>query len=159
VELRAATTDDLDSALDLLEAVASERRWIGAEPPVDRAATRAKWVEGFIRVRSGAMFVALDDGRVVGVAQMKGDGLSELGMYVDASMRRRGMGSALLEACIRWAGEAGAYKIRLQVWPHNTSAIALYEKFGFEREGYLRRHYRRRSGEIWDCVLMGLVLD
>jgi len=23
----------------------------------------------------------------------------------------------------------------------------------------MRRHYRRRSGELWDAVIMGLVLD
>jgi RimJ/RimL family protein N-acetyltransferase len=47
----------------------------------------------------------------------------------------------------------------LQVWPHNAAAIALYERFGFERECYLRRHYRRRSGELWDAIVMGLRLD
>jgi RimJ/RimL family protein N-acetyltransferase len=44
------------------------------------------------------------------------------------------------------------------VWPHNDRAIALYEKLGFVEEGRLRRHYRRRNGELWDAVVMGLVL-
>jgi hypothetical protein len=26
-------------------------------------------------------------------------------------------------------------------------------------EGRLRRHYRRRNGELWDAVVMGLVFD
>jgi len=30
--------------------------------------------------------------------------------------------------------------------------------FGFQREGLLRRHYRRRNGELWDTVVMGLPL-
>ena len=59
----------------------------------------------------------------------------------------------------RPAGKAGAHKLALQVWPHNTAAIALYERFGFQREGYLRRHYRRRTGELWDAIIMGLPLD
>ena len=50
------------------------------------------------------------------------------------------------------------HKIALQVWPHNEAAIALYERYGFEREGYLKRHWRRRSGELWDAVVMGLLL-
>ena len=29
----------------------------------------------------------------------------------------------------------------------------------FQREGYLTRHYRRRSGELWDAIIMGLRLD
>ncbi|MEP9394480.1 MULTISPECIES: GNAT family N-acetyltransferase [Gordonia] len=38
-------------------------------------------------------------------------------------------------------------------------AIALYEKFGCVAEGRLYRHYRRRSGELWDAIVMGLILD
>ena len=39
------------------------------------------------------------------------------------------------------------------MFPHNEAAIALYERFGFVREGYRRRHYRR-AGELIDAVLM-----
>jgi ribosomal protein S18 acetylase RimI-like enzyme len=46
----------------------------------------------------------------------------------------------------------------LHVWPHNEAAIALYEKLGFAREGYHPKQYRRRSGEAWDAISMGLVL-
>jgi RimJ/RimL family protein N-acetyltransferase len=69
------------------------------------------------------------------------------------------VGSALLTAAIDWARQAGAHKLHLEHWPTNEAAVALYEKFGFVEEGYLRRHYRRRSGELWDAVVRGLVLD
>jgi RimJ/RimL family protein N-acetyltransferase len=69
------------------------------------------------------------------------------------------VGSALLEAAIAWARDVGAHKVGLQRWPHNARAAALYEKFGFEEEGRLVRHYRRKNGELWDAVIMGLVLD
>ena len=49
-------------------------------------------------------------------------------------------------------------KLELHVFPHNEAAIALYESFGFEREGYRKRHYRRRDGYV-DAILMALVLD
>lgn len=26
-------------------------------------------------------------------------------------------------------------------------------------KGYLRKHWRRKSGELWDSVVMGLVLE
>ena len=80
-------------------------------------------------------------------------------MLVDREWRGRGVGNALLAAAVDWARAAGAHKVSLQMWPHNEAARRLYEKFGFEEEGYLRRHYRRRSGEIWDAVVMGLLLD
>jgi RimJ/RimL family protein N-acetyltransferase len=64
-----------------------------------------------------------------------------------------------MAAGIAWSRESGAHKVTLTVWPHNRSAIALYRKFGFVEEGLFRRHYRRRNGELWDAVAMGLVLD
>ena len=107
----------------------------------------------------GGQGVNTTDSRVELRFDLAGYGVAEVGMLVAAEWRRRGVGSALLGAGIAWAREAGAHKVALQVWPHNQAAITLYEKFGFQREGLLRRHYRRRNGELWDAVVMGLPLD
>ena len=85
-------------------------------------------------------------------------GVADLGMAVAAGWRGRGVGTALLAEAVDRAGGRRP-QAALQVWPHNTAAIALYERFGFQREGYLRRHYRRRTGELWDAIIMGLPLD
>jgi len=79
-------------------------------------------------------------------------------MAVVEDWRGRGVGSALMEACVEWAQEHGIHKLALQVWPHNDAALRLYEKFGFEREGLLRSHYRRQNGELWDAIVMGRLL-
>ena len=57
------------------------------------------------------------------------------------------------------SGRRAVHKVTLTVWPHNGRAIALYRKFGFEVEGRLVRHHRRRNGELWDVLSMGVVLD
>ncbi len=103
--------------------------------------------------------VAEVDGRIVGQLGVSGEGRMEIGMWVAPEWRGKGVGTALMNAALDYARTHGAYKISLEVWPHNAAAIALYEKFGFEREGYLRKHWRRRNGELWDSVVMGLVLD
>jgi RimJ/RimL family protein N-acetyltransferase len=69
------------------------------------------------------------------------------------------VGGALLAGCIDWARRVGAHKVALQVFTHNEAAVALYRRFGFVEEGVLRRHYRRRDGEIYDAIIMGLPLD
>jgi ribosomal protein S18 acetylase RimI-like enzyme len=46
----------------------------------------------------------------------------------------------------------------LEVWPDNTAALHLYRRAGFVEEGRKLLHYRRRNGELWDSVLMGLRL-
>jgi RimJ/RimL family protein N-acetyltransferase len=159
VEVRPAREPDVDAVIDLMVAVAAERRWIGMEPPVDTARRRGLLIEGIDDPRS-AQLVATADGAVIGELGMKlaPYGVADLGMVVARAWRGRGLGGALLDAGIKWARDAGAHKIALQVWPHNQAAIALYERSGFVREGVLRRHYRRRNGELWDAVVMGLQL-
>ena len=72
---------------------------------------------------------------------------------VAASHRRRGIGTALLEAAVDWARRAGVRKLELHVFPWNEAAIKLYESFGFEREGYRKGQYRR-GDEYVDAILM-----
>jgi RimJ/RimL family protein N-acetyltransferase len=157
--VRRARTDDLDAMVTLFEGVAAEGRWIAAEVPLDRGLRRRRLRERLDRRESG-MFVAEVDGEAIGqlVIDLASFGVADLGMLVAAGWRGRGVGSALLGTGIEWARQAGAHKVALQVWPHNQAAINLYEKFGFQREGLLRRHYRRRNGELWDAVVMGLPL-
>jgi RimJ/RimL family protein N-acetyltransferase len=156
--VRAAVPADLDTLLDAYEAVAAERTHIGAEPPIDREARRGRWLDMIDPSTPGTFLVAEAGGEVVGQLGLTGTARLELGMHVAAGWRGKGAGTALMEAALDYARAHGAYKISLEVWPHNTAAIALYEKFGFEREGYLRKHWRRRNGELWDSVVMGLLL-
>ena len=160
VKVREATLADVDALVDLLVAVAGEGRWIATEPPVDVERRRRRKVEE-VEDADAVVLVAEAGGELVGELDLHlaRYGVAELGMAVAAAWRARGVGSPLLAEGIDRARAAGAHKIDLQVWPHNAAAIALYERFGFEREGYLRRHYRRRSGELWDAVIMGLRLD
>ncbi len=159
--VRPAQESDVEALLDLLEAVAAEGRWIGAEAPVDREMARERMRSGVPGDEWAQRFVAEAAGAVVG--QVKIDlaayGVADLSMWVAEAWRRRGVGTALVQAALNWARRAGAHKVALQAWPHNQPALGLYRKFGFVQEGLLRRHYPRRNGELWDAVVMGLVLD
>jgi ribosomal protein S18 acetylase RimI-like enzyme len=72
---------------------------------------------------------------------------------VAVGWRRRGIGRALLVQAVDWARAVGVRKLELHVFPHNGPAIALYEDFGFRREGYRKEHYRR-GREFVDAILM-----
>jgi RimJ/RimL family protein N-acetyltransferase len=161
VTVRQAVSSDVAGMVDLLEAVVAEGRWLGRQGPLDRA----EQVERLSKEVGGpgptTHLVADVDGAVVGHLglALAPYGVAELGMAVLAPWRGRGIGSALVSAAIERARDLGAHKLSLQLWPHNVAARALYAKHGFVEEGVLRRHYRRRNGELWDAVVMGLVLD
>jgi RimJ/RimL family protein N-acetyltransferase len=154
IEVRPMRDEDRLATARIYADVAAERNAIGAEPPVDIEARAASWT-----IEGG--FVALLDGRIVGslsVQPVYYHGYGEIGMHVASDARGQGVGSALMEAAIAWARAQGLHKLSLSVWPHNTRAIALYEKFGFVEEGRRVKQYRRKSGELWDTIDMGLLL-
>jgi len=153
VRVRTLAEADLPAALDLFDAVVREGRWLATEPPVNRFETAASW-RALLESDLGTLLVADADGQLAGLAVLVGRGSPELGMLVAEGSRRRGIGHALVDACVDWARAAGANEIVLHVFPHNTGAVALYEKHGFERRGLIRRGYPRRSGERWDALRM-----
>lgn len=144
-----------------MEAVAGEGRWIGTELPLDRAATAEKFTVSIEDHGEHLVLVAELDERRVGQLFMAHDGIghAELGMLLLPEARGKGLGSALLAASIDWAdAHPVVHKVTLQAWPHNTAALGLYAKHGFELEGTLRRHWRRSNGELWDSAVMSLLV-
>jgi len=159
--VRPARRDEVDAVLDLIEGVAEERRWLSAEPPIPRDRYREQTMTALDDPRCLVLVAEDGDGGLIGELSALGraNRPADVGMSVAAASRGRGVGTALMEACVEWARANGVHKLSLQVWPHNDVALRLYEKFGFEREGVLRNHYRRASGELWDAIVMGLLLE
>jgi RimJ/RimL family protein N-acetyltransferase len=153
--VRPARAGDARAMAEIFAAVAQERDGIATEPPVDVDERTAQ----FARSAVGSV-VAVAGGRVVGMlhVEVSRHGFGELGMLVDRGWRGRGVGSALVQAAIDWARGRGLHKLCLEVFAHNTAAIALYRKCGFAEEGRRVKQYRRASGELWDSIVMGLPL-
>jgi ribosomal protein S18 acetylase RimI-like enzyme len=144
-----------------LAAVAAEGQWILTEPPVDEAKLAARF-RALVESEGDTLLVAEADGAIIGDLGIKGGTASHpatFGMSVSRAWRGRRVGSALLEEAIARTRAAGVHKLCLEVFAHNEGGIALYRKFGFVEEGRLRSHYRRRDGELWDALLMGLLLE
>jgi RimJ/RimL family protein N-acetyltransferase len=153
-QIRPARDDDRLPLALVFAAVAEERDGIGSEPPVDVEARAASWtLDGTI--------VAVGDGEVIGSIHVatSGHGFGEIGMAIAREWRGRGVGSALMAAAIEWARAQGLHKLSLGVFAHNAAGLALYRKFGFVEEGRRVKHYRRQSGELWDSIEMGLLLE
>src|SRR5262245_24467580 len=134
-------------------------RWLISTSRWRSVSEERRYLRSVRRSDHAAVFLAETGGATVGRLSLARDPhpasfhVADLGLMVSATHRRRGIGTALLDASVSWARAVGVHKLELHVFPHNEPAIALYEKFGFEREGYRRSHYRR-AGELIDAILM-----
>jgi putative acetyltransferase len=110
--------------------------------------------------RNNVQLVGLIDGKVVGniglhreIAHRRAH-CASIGMAVHDAYAGRGVGSALMQAVVDLAERWWNIKrLELSVYADNPRAIALYERFGFQREG-LHRAYAWRDGEYVDSLAM-----
>jgi RimJ/RimL family protein N-acetyltransferase len=164
VIIRAAQPADAEGLTELGGAVGSEPEgWLVTTNGWRSAADERRYLRAIRRYPNAAVFVAEDDGVIVGRLSLGRDQhpashhVADLGLMVAASHRRRGIGTALLDAAVEWGREAGVRKLELHVFPWNEAAIALYENYGFVQEGYRRAHYRRGDDYV-DAILMAYSL-
>lgn len=67
---------------------------------------------------------------------------------IDAGVRGRGLGRTLLQAAERSAADRGADRMRLEVRPDNTAAIALYQAAGYRSIGRYPAFYEDGSDAL-----------
>jgi ribosomal protein S18 acetylase RimI-like enzyme len=90
------------------------------------------------------LFEAQDEGPIaVSLAVHDNDLAGILQVAVSESVRRQGVGSAIVNASLRWARLRGARTAWLSVESDNDAAIKLYRKFGFKD---VYRYAYRREG-------------
>jgi len=160
VIVRPARPTDAEGLTQLGNEVGSEPEgWLVTTNGWREAADERRYLRAIRRYPNAAVFVAEDEGAIVGRLSVARDQhpaskhVADLGLMVAASHRRRGIGTALLDAAVVWARGSGVRKLELHVFPWNRAAISLYERYGFVKEGYRRGHYRR-GDEYVDAILM-----
>jgi RimJ/RimL family protein N-acetyltransferase len=164
--VRRADPADAQGLKDLGDAVSAEPEgWLATQNSWRSVGDERRYLRAIRRYPHAAVFVAeAEDGSIVGRLSIARDQhpaskhVADLGLMVAKSYRRQGIGRALLETAVEWAQDAGVSKLELHVFPWNEAAIALYEQFGFVKEGYRRRQYRRGK-EYADAILMAYDVD
>ncbi len=128
--IRPACIDDLDE-IARIEALSTPHAWSVASLTASLAQPQV------------VAFVA-DIGRIAGhvLAQASADNAEIHLIAVDPTLRRSGLGTALLEHAVAAWKSAGATEGWLEVRADNAAAIALYRKTGFQEAGRRRAYYR-----------------
>lgn len=102
-----------------------------------------KAIEDEVHNPNAYFVTAVDDDRVLGYGGMH---CAQKECYIDniavfGHHRRKGVGTAIIEALAQEARRRGAGFISLEVRPSNRPAVALYTKLGFSEEGRRRNFY------------------
>ena len=165
IVIRAAEPGDAQALVQLAGEVGSEEgAWLLTTAEWRTVAEERRYLRAVRRHPDAAVYVAEDGSRIVGRLSLARDvhpassHVADLGLMVAASHRRQGVGRALLDQAVAWAAGAGVRKLELHVFPWNQPALALYESFGFEREGVRKGHYLR-DGVAVDAILMAIQLE
>ena len=118
---------------------------------------REEWDRAHLRE---CRLVARDSGRVVGWGALSPisdrrayAGVAEVSIYIATSLRRKGIGKALLRALIDASERAGLWTLQSGVFPENKASVALHKTCGFREVG-LRQRIGRLDGVWKDVVLM-----
>jgi RimJ/RimL family protein N-acetyltransferase len=160
IRVRRAEPADAADLVALAESVGREEgRWMLTTESWRSVRDERRYLKTVRRHPDAAVFVAEEDGHALARLSLARDPhpaskhVADLGLMVAGSARRRGIGRLLLTEAVLWARANGIRKLELHVFPWNEPALRLYESFGFEREGYRKRHYER-DGEYVDAILM-----
>jgi ribosomal protein S18 acetylase RimI-like enzyme len=112
--------------------------------------------------RANHLFLVADvNDRIVGFSRCEGNPLKrtshkvEFGVCVLKEYWGYGIGKKFLEECVQWADANGIKKMNLNVLETNKKAIKLYQKYGFEIEGILKKDKILSDGNYYNTVLMG----
>ena len=139
-----AVTGLYHRSVDYLRATVNYPRWNPGHPS-DKGVAAS--------IEKGEQYVCMQDGEALGALALSEDpeGYYEAGdwsvdlrpgdflvihvLAVDPDQAKRGVGSFMVEECIRIAREGGYKAVRLDVVPGNIPAERLYGKFGFKFAG------------------------
>ena len=155
ISIRAMEPTDLP---DLTEAWNQPRAYAGTlQLPYTSLEARQKRFAG--RTANQTNLVAVIADKAVGMIflgreENRRSHVGSIGMAVHDAYAGRGVGTALMAAVVEMADNWLQLKrLELSVYADNARAIALYERFGFEREG-LNRAFAWRDGAYADSLSM-----
>jgi RimJ/RimL family protein N-acetyltransferase len=143
-----------------LDFVARERRYLAylEGPPLEAART---FVLDHIK-RGHPQFVAISAGGVVGWCDVTPKDrpiyahTGVLGMGLLPQFRGQGIGTQLIWRSLAAARVFGFHRVELTVREHNTRAIEVYKRVGFETEG-LQRDAVQVDDVYEDMILMAVL--
>ena len=162
--LRMHHDGDIDALYALFTDPKTMRYW-GAPPWTDPAQADAMLARGaaaFAAQEAIRFAVVLrEGGAMVGSCTLFGHDAqnrrAEVGYILASEAWGKGLMTEALSALLDWAfGPLGLHRVEADVDPRNVPSVAILERLGFAREGFLRERWRV-AGEVSDSIFLGLL--
>jgi L-amino acid N-acyltransferase YncA len=139
---RPATLEDLPKVVEIYNATIASRQVTGDLEPIS-VASRRSWFEAH-QPQSRPLWVAEHQGQIVAWLSFSDfygrpayAKTAEISLYVAQSARRCGWGAYLLSEAIAQAPELGISRLLAFVFGHNLPSLNLFQKYAFEKWGFL----------------------
>ena len=160
--LRCAAEEDAEMLLAYLKTTCGETPWLarGPEEVTMTEEEEKTFICGQNESPVNLMLLAFWDGEHAGNTSLMCFSMAryrhraQLGVALYQKFTGKGIGTALLEELIAVARQKGLEQLELEVAAHNTGAIALYKKLGFEVCGTLPRNMKFPDGSYEDVLYM-----
>ncbi len=157
--IRLAQSEDLEQIVAIYNASIPGRMATADTLPI-AVESRAKWFHAH-EPSSRPLWVAQEEGKVTGYLGLRNFYgrpayriTAEVAVYVHPEAHRRGIASGLLRHCLEHSPRLGLENLLAFVFAHNTPSVRLFERFGFERWGYLPA-VADLDGRRVDLMIMG----
>jgi len=142
ITVRRARPEDVESIYNLIKLAFEDYRKIGYLEAAIQSAIISK-LEIQSRIKDDLLLVAETENQIVGTVTKT---IEHECMYVKTfathpSFQDLGVGAKLMERIEKEAVKAECHKISLFTTPVMKSAIHLYEKLGYEKEGVLKKQF------------------
>ena len=159
MQIRDATRDDLPVIVAIYNSTVPTRMVTADTEPVS-VPSRQRWFEEHSPAHR-PLWVAHEAGQVVGWLSFSSfygwpayNATCEVSLYLAPEHRRRGLGTQLLQQCLRHAPRIGVATLLGFIFGHNAPSLRLFEKMGFTRWGNLPR-VAVLDGVERDLVIVG----
>lgn len=161
LRLRKLVVDDADALHPTLADVELMHWWSSA-PHTSIEETRAYFAPRVDRDgwRCWAITPAGQDRAIgwVAAGEKRQGGVTEIGYILSRDHWGKGIAAEAVSAVIDRLFAEGQRRVFADTDPENTASLALLERLGFRREGYLRGEWETHIG-VRDSVILGLLKD
>ena len=160
VTLRSWSEHDLEAIVECIDGDPEISRWLDQVPQPYTLADARAYIEGLDREESFAVTDAAS-GRVLGAIGLghPQDGVSEIGYWIRADARGRGLTTVALALLARAAlAREDVERVQLRADIDNVPSRRVAEKVGFRLEGVLRSaHWNPRLERRQDWAMYSLL--